>query len=267
MSNFAYERLHANLQHLKLDTIDTILDNYLEIAAKDGKTTLDVLDYLVDQEKKIKEASSQESRMRLAGFPVKKGFEEFDFEFQPSIDRYVISDLASLRFVHNAENVVFLGPPGVGKSHLAIALGIETVKAGLTVYFTRADTLVEKLKMANREDMLEGKLKTLAKYKLLIIDEMGYLPFDNEGAFCFFQLVSRRYERNSTIFTSNKSYGEWGDIFHDHVIAAAVLDRILHHCTTINIKGESYRLKERKMHGLNSCVVNKILDVRGEIEG
>jgi DNA replication protein DnaC len=262
MSNLAYERLHANLQHLNLNTIDTILDNYLEIAAKEGKTTLHVLDYLVDQEKKIKEASSQERRMRLAGFPVKKGFEEFDFEFQPSIDRSVISDLASLRFVHNAENVVFLGPPGVGKSHLAIALGIEAVKAGLSVYFTRADTLVEKLKKANREDLLDGKLKTLAKYKLLIIDEMGYLPFDNEDAFCFFQLVARRYERNSTIFTSNKSYGEWGDFFHDHVIAAAVLDRILHHCTTINIKGESYRLKERKMHGLNSCVVNKILDVR-----
>jgi DNA replication protein DnaC len=108
MSNLAYERLHANLQHLNLNTIDTIIDNYLEIAAKEGKTTLDVLDYLVDQEKKIKETSSLERRMRLAGFPVKKGFEGFDFEFQPSIDRHVISDLASLRFVHNAENVVFL---------------------------------------------------------------------------------------------------------------------------------------------------------------
>ena len=129
--------------------------------------------------------------MRLAGFPVNKGFEEFDFEFQPSIDVTVISDLASLRFVHNAENVVILGPPGVGKSHLATALGIEAVKNGFTVYFTRADTLIEKLKKASREDLLDGKLKTLAKYKLLIIDEMWYLPFDNEDAYCFFQLVSR----------------------------------------------------------------------------
>ena len=267
MSNLAYERLHANLHQLKLNTIDTIMDNYLEIAVKEGKTTLDVLDYLIDQEKKSKEASSLERRMRMAGFPVKKGFDEFDFKFQPSIDRSVISDLVSLRFIHSAENVVFLGPPGVGKSHLATALGIEAVKAGLTVYFTRADTLIEKLKKASREDLLDGKLKTLAKYKLLIIDEMGYLPFDNEDAYCFFQLVSRRYEKNSIILTSNKSYGEWGEIFSDHVIAAAVLDRILHHCTTINIKGESYRLKERKVHGLNSCIVKKISDVRGETKG
>ena len=202
------------------------------------------------QEKHAKDALSQETKMKLARFPVKKRFEDFDFEFQPSIDKAVITDLALLRFVYNAENVVFLGPPGVGKSHLAVALGIEAVKAGLSVYFANAGILIERLKKANSEGLLEDKIRTLTKYKLLIIDEMGYLPFDSEGAHSFFQLVSKRYEKTSTIFTSNKSYGEWGEIFHDHVIAAAMLDRILHHCTTVNIKGESYRLKERKKHGL-----------------
>jgi DNA replication protein DnaC len=124
MSNFAYERLHSNLQHLKLDTIESIVDNYLEIAAKDGKTTLEVLDYLIDQEKQIKENTARERKMRLAMFPVHKRLEDFDLDFQPSIDQMVISDLASLRFVRNAENLVLLGPPGVGKSHLAIAMGI-----------------------------------------------------------------------------------------------------------------------------------------------
>ena len=250
MTNLAYERLHENLIKLKLNTVGTILDNYLEIAAKEGKTTLEVLDYLVDQEKHARNALSQETKMKRAGFPVNKRLEDFNFEFQPSIDKAVISDLAFLRFVHNAENVVFLGPPGVGKSHLAVALGIEAVKSGLSVYFTNAGILIERLKKANGEGLLEDKLKTLGKYKLLIIDEMGYLPFDSEGANCFFQLVSKRYEKTSIIFTSNKSYGDWGEIFHDQVIAAAMLDRILHHCTTINIKGESYRLKERKKHGL-----------------
>lgn len=250
MSNLAYERLHANLVKLKLNTVSTILDNYLEIAAKEGKTTMEVLDYLIDQEKHAKDASSRETRMRLAGFPAKKRLEDFNFEFQPSIDKTVISDLALLRFIYNAENVVFLGPPGVGKSHLAVAIGIEAVQAGLSVYFTNAGILIERLKKANSEGLLEDNIRTLAKYKLLIIDEMGYLPFDNDGANFFFQLVSKRYEKTSTIFTSNKSYGEWGEIFHDQVIAAALLDRILHHCTTINIKGESYRLKDRKKHGL-----------------
>ena len=250
MSNFTYERLHANLQHLKLDTIEGIVDNYLEVATKDGKTSMEVLDYLIDQERLTKDNAARERKMRLAMFPVQKRVKDFDFDFQPSIDKTVISDLASLRFVHNTENVVLMGPPGVGKSHLAIAMGIEAVNAGFKVYFVNAGTLVEGLKNANMNGILEKKLKALAKYDVLIIDEMGYLPFDREGAHCFFQLVSRRYERSSMIFTSNKSYGEWGEIFHDHVIAAAILDRILHHCTTINIKGESYRLKERKKHGL-----------------
>ena len=252
MNNFTYERLHNNLQYLKLNTVEELLDNSLEIAARDKMTTMEVLDYLFEQEKKHREAVAVERRMNSAVFPVKKTLEEFDFEFQKSIDKKVIEDLATLRFVHNSENIVFLGPPGVGKSHLAIGLGIEAVKAGISVYFTNTGNLIERLKTANREGILEKKLRDLLKYKVLIIDEIGYLQFDEEGAHCLFQLISRRYEKNSTILTSNKSYGEWGEIFKDQVIAAALLDRILHHSTTINIKGESYRLKERKKQGIKT---------------
>ena len=255
MNNFTYERLHNNLQYLKLDTIEAILDNHLEIAAKDCKTTMEVLDHLFEQERKNRDAAATNRRMKCAAFPVIKTLEEFNFDFQPSIERSVIEDLATLRFIHNAENLVLLGPPGVGKSHIAIALGIEAVKAGFSAYFVNASNLIERLNKANREGTLEKKIRDFTKYKLLIIDEMGYLPFDEEGAHCLFQLISKRYERSSTIFTSNKSYGEWGEIFKDHVIAAAALDRILHHSTTINIKGESYRLKERKRQGIKTGLI------------
>jgi DNA replication protein DnaC len=250
VSQLEYERLHHNLKFLELMTFESILDNYLEVATKDGKSTIEVLDYLVAQEVQSKEARSLDLRMRLAGFPVEKRLDDFDFKFQPSIDKASIKDLASLKFIHNAENVVFLGPPGVGKTHLAIALGIEAANAGFRVNFVNASMLVERLAEAEKEKKLEDKIRRLSKFQLLVIDEIGYLPFDELGAHCFFQLISRRYERGSIIFTSNKSYGEWGEIFKDHVIAAAILDRVLHHCTMVNIKGDSYRLKDRKKQGL-----------------
>jgi len=143
-----------------------------------------------------------------------------------------------------------LGPPGVGKTHLAIALGRHAVRNGYSAYFINAAKLMEKMKAAYLNDKLDRYLAHLAKYRILIIDEIGYLPLDQQAAYCFFQLISKRYERSSTVFTSNKSYGQWGEIFNDYTIAAAILDRILHHCITFNMKGESYRMKDRNRVGI-----------------
>jgi len=249
MGGLAYERLHANLEALKLDVMSSIADNYIELAAKEGKSMVEVLDHLLEQEVSSRNASAVETRLKLAGFPAKKTLEDFDLSYQPSIDKAVIEELRTLRFVHNAECVCLLGPPGVGKTHLAIGLGIEAARRGFSVYYTTAASLLDELRKAEQRDMLDRKLKTFGKYKLLIIDEIGYLPMKREGAHLFFQLVSRRYEKSSTIFTSNKPYSEWGEIMGDPVIAAATLDRILHHSTTVNIKGESYRLKTKRRTG------------------
>ena len=248
--HLAYQRLHANLTALKLSTAEGIVDGYLESTAAEGRSVVEVMDYLFDQEVKVRNSAALETRLKLAGFPVRKTFEEFDLSAQPSIDPRVIQELRTLRFIHNAESVVFLGPPGVGKSHLALALGHEAIKAGFLVYYIGATQLIQELKKASETDRLAMKLKTLGRYPLLIIDEIGYLPMEREGAHLFFQLVSRRYERGATIYTSNKPYSDWGEVLGDPVIAAATLDRILHHSTTVNIKGESYRLMSRRKAGV-----------------
>jgi DNA replication protein DnaC len=249
-NNLVYQRVHDNMTTLGLTTAEAMVDNWLSTATARDLSGIEILDHLFEQEVSIKRNSAIEARTRVSGLPVRKRIQDFDFSFQKSIDTKVVNELSTLRFIHNAENLILLGPPGVGKTHLAIGLGIEAIHAGFSIYFINSAAMIAKLKLAAQRGKLEKQLKSLNKYKLLIIDEIGYLPFDLEAAHLFFRLISMRYEHASTIFTSNKSYSEWGEIFGDPVIAAAILDRILHHAITLNIKGESYRLKARKKAGM-----------------
>lgn len=246
MSELIMERLRENLEALKMKNTLEILDNYLETALRDQLNIVEILDHLFKEEAANKRKRAYEKQVQMSGFPIKKSLEEFDFSFQPSIDKRQIEELATMRFLENAENVVFLGPPGVGKTHLASALGMAAARHRFSIYYINCHQLIEQLKKAHYENKLQDRLRALGKFRLLIIDEIGYLPMDIQGANLFFQLIARRYEKTSTVFTSNKTFSQWNEVFSDVTIASAILDRVLHHCTVVNIKGDSYRLKERK---------------------
>lgn len=250
MGNLEYERLHENLKTLGLLKTSETLDAYLEVACKKNLSTIQILDHVMNEEVDDKLQRSMTFRSRLAKFPYRKTLEEFDFSFQPSIDRKTVNGLATLKFAHNAENVVFLGPPGVGKTHLAVGLGVNAIRNGVSVHFTTAADLLEDLKNHAARGNLKTRLTKVTRYRILIVDEIGYMPLDPEGANLFFQVVSRKYEKSSIILTSNKAFKEWGKTFGDDVVASAILDRLLHHCTVVNIKGESYRIKDRRKTGL-----------------
>lgn len=242
------------LERMKMGHLASQLESICEQAAKRDLTYKEFLGEALLVEWRGRHLKGIEWRLRQAHLPWVKSLEQFDFSFQPSIDRKVIRELAGLSFVDRAENVVLLGPPGVGKTHLAIALGVKAVEAGHKVLFSTVDNLLSRLIRGKKEDRLARQLKELLYPRVLILDEIGYLPMNREEANLFFRLLCRRYEKASIIVTSNKSFVDWGDVFSDYVLATAILDRLLHHSTTINIKGESYRLKEKRKAGILASI-------------
>jgi len=237
MEQLTYERLQDNLKRLKLFTAVEILDDVETLSRNSGGSYLSFLDQLLEEEVAAKDKRRVSTAMKTAGLPIAKTIEEYDFSFHPHLDKKSVMELFDMTFLPKHENVIFLGPPGVGKTHLAIALAIKACYHGFKVYFTTMHTLIAKLKES------QAKGKAYLNSSLVIVDEVGYLPVTSQEAYLFFQFISYRYERSSTIITSNKGFTDWQELFGDTVIASAILDRLLHHCKVVNIKGHSFRLQ------------------------
>ena len=244
------EALTRMLTRLKLTAIRDQLDSLLDTAARRKLTLLDTVTLLCEAEIARKDQRRIQMASSIAKFPFVRTLDGFEFAAQPSLDAKLIRELATCRWVGNGDALLLLGPPGVGKTHLAVALGREAIQHGYSTLLTSATALVTALTKAHHAGRLEERLVHFTKPKLLIVDELGYLPLEPNAAYLFFQLVSRRYERGSMLVTSNRAVSEWGSVFGDSVVATAILDRLLHHSHVITIRGDSYRLREKRRSGL-----------------
>ena len=242
MSTLALDRIQSSLSRLKLSRMGEILGQVIKTSEEEGKSYLSFLEELLEEEVACKEQRRVETALKISGLPFIKSIDEFDFSFQPKLNRQKVMSLFDLTFIREKGNAIFLGPPGVGKSHLAVSLALKACQAGMSIYFTNMEDLIKKLKK-DHEAGRPGRGRSYHKSTLVVVDEVGYTPIDREECNLFFRFIANRYEKASTIITSNKAFSDWTELFHDPIIVTAFLDRLLHHSVIINIRGSSYRLR------------------------